>query len=82
MSGKAGKLAMARERLQPLTTEELAEVTGGMGGPWGGKPPYGPPPQQPCGPNFGHHHRRHHHHHHHHHHNHPFFFGCGFQPPI
>lgn len=64
---------MARERLQPLTVEELAEVTGG----------YQQPP--PCGfNNFNqwqwqwHHHPHHHHPHHHHpHFFQPIFFGCG-----
>jgi hypothetical protein len=75
MSGKAGKLAMAREQLQPLTVEELAEVTGGYGPPGWGQPGWGQPQPQPCGfQQFNHHH----HHHHHHHHRHPNFLGCGF----
>jgi hypothetical protein len=70
MSRKAGKLEVARERLQSLTTEELAQVAGGWGGP---PPPFHPQPQ-PCGFQQFHHHHKHHHHHHHHR---QMFLGCG-----
>ncbi len=58
ISRKAKNLSADRERLQPLTSAELTQVSGGWCGP-------GPGP----GP-FGHHRRRHHKHHHKYH----FFF--------
>lgn len=65
ISRKTKRLEVARERLEPLTQDELTLVSGGWCGP-------GP------GPGFFNHRRRHHRHHHRHHRN-P-FFGCGFNP--
>jgi hypothetical protein len=60
------RLEVARERLEPLTQEELTLVSGGWCGP---------------GPAPGFHHRRRHHHRHHHRHHRSPFFGCGGNNP-
>ncbi len=67
ISRRTKRLEVARERLEPLTQEELTLVSGGWCGP-------GP------GPGFFNHRRRHHRRHHHHHHHRATFFGCGNNP--
>jgi hypothetical protein len=63
ISRRTKRLEVSRDRLEPLTQEELSLVSGGWCSP---------------GPGFFNHRRHHHHRHHHHrrHMNHP-FFGCG-----